>query len=73
MPETTARRTYEAHRAAGASHETEAGAAAALRDLAGEVRMLRWMVGTLIGITVAGFPGIGATLLQIALRLGGAS
>ncbi len=69
MPETMARRTYEAHREAGASHETAAGAAADMGDLAGEVRTLRWMVGTLIGITVAGFLGAGAALLQIALRL----
>ena len=35
----------------------------------GEVRILRWMVATLIGITVAGFLGEGAAPRQIALRL----
>lgn len=74
MPETMARRTYEAHREAGASREAAGGAAADIGDLAGEVRILRWMVGTLIGVTVAGFLAMGAALFQIAVRLpGGAS
>ena len=66
MPETMARRTYEAHREAGALHETAAGAAADLGDLAGEVRVLRWMVGTVIAIQIVTL----AAVFQVALRLG---
>ena len=64
-----ARRTYKAHREAGASHETAAGAAADIGDLGGEVRILRWMVGTVIAIQIVTL----AAVFQVALRLGGAS
>ena len=67
MPETMARRTYEAHREAGASHETAAGAAGDIGDLGGEVRVLRWMVGTVIAIQIVTL----AAVFQIALRLAG--
>ena len=66
MPETMARRTYEAHREAGASHETASGAAADIGDLGGEVRILRWMVGTVIAIQIVTL----AAVFQVALRLG---
>ena len=69
MPETMARRTCEAHREAGASHETAAGAAGDLGDLTGEVRNLRWMVATVIAIQVVTL----AAVFQVALRLGGTS
>lgn len=67
--ETMARKTYNALTSAGAPADKAEAAASDLGDLAGEARILRWMIGTLIGITVAGFVGIGAALLQIALRL----
>ena len=67
MPETIAKRNYEAHREAGASHETAAGAAADIGDLAGEVRILRWMVGTVIAIQIVTL----AAVFQVVLRLGG--
>ena len=69
LPDTMARRTYEAHREAGASHATVAGAAADIGDLGGEVRILRWMVGTVIAIQIVTL----AAVFQVALRLGGAS
>ncbi len=65
MPDTMARRTYEAHREAGASHETATVAAADIGDLAGEVRILRWMVGTVIAIQIVTL----AAVFQVALRL----
>ena len=67
MPETMARRTYEALRAAGAGADKAAGAAADLGDLAGEVRILRWMVGTVIAIQIVTL----AAVFQVVLRLGG--
>ena len=69
MPETMARRTYEAHREAGASHETTGGAAADIGDMASEVRILRWMVESVIAIQIVTL----AAVFQVALRLGGTS
>ena len=69
MLETMARRTYEAHSEAGASHETAGGAAADIGDRADEVRILRRMVGSVIVIQIVTL----AAVFQVALRLGGAS
>ena len=67
MRETMAKRTCEAHLAAGASHETSAGATADIGDLGGEVRILRLMVRTAISIQIVTL----AAVFQVAWWLGG--
>ena len=54
---------------AGASEETAEAAAADIGELAGEVRIIRWMLATLLAVVVTGFGLLGAAVVQILLRL----
>ena len=50
---------------AGASE----AAAADLGELAGEVRIIRWMLASLLGVVLTGFGLLGAAVIQILVRL----
>ena len=54
---------------AGASDETAEAAAADVGELAGEVRVIRWMLATLLAVVITGFGLLGAATVQILLRL----
>lgn len=54
---------------AGASDETAEAAAADVGELAGEVRIIRWMLATLLAVVITGFELLGAAMVQILLRL----
>ena len=54
---------------AGASEETAEAAASDVGELAGEVRIIRWMLATLLAVVITGFGLLGAALVQILLRL----
>ena len=54
---------------AGASHETAEAAPADSGELAGEVRIIRWMLATLLAVAITGFGLLGAAAVQILLRL----
>lgn len=56
---------YAAHVSAGADLEAALAAAEEMGEIAGEVRILRWMVGSVIGLLLI----VLAALFQIALRL----
>ena len=58
-------KTYTAHVSAGADPEAALAAAEEMGEIAGEVRILRWMVGSVIGLLLV----VLAALFQIALRL----
>ena len=58
-------KTYTAHLSAGADPEAALAAAEDLGEIAGEVRILRWMVGSVLGLLLV----VLAALFQIALRL----
>ena len=58
-------KTYTAHVSAGADPEAALAAAEEMGEVAGEVRILRWMVGSVIGLLLV----VLAALFQIALRL----
>ena len=58
-------KTYTAHVSAGADPEAALAAAEEMGEVAGEVRTLRWMVGSVIGLLLV----VLAALFQIALRL----
>ena len=62
---TAAVKTYTAHVSAGADPEAALAAAEEMGEVAGEVRSLRWMVGSVIGLLLV----VLAMLFQIALRL----
>ena len=62
---TVAVKTYTAHVSAGADPEAALAAAEEMGEVAGEVRILRWMVGSVIGLLLV----VLAALFQIALRL----
>ena len=62
---TAAVKTYTAHVSAGADPEAALAAAEEMGEIAGEVRILRWMVGSVIGLLLI----VLAALFQIALRL----
>ena len=62
---TAAVKTYTAHVSAGADPEAALAAAEEMGEVAGEVRILRWMVGSVIGLLLV----VLAALFQIALRL----
>ncbi len=66
---TVAAKTYGAHLSAGADQEAALAAAEEMGEIAGDVRILKWMVGAVIGMLLAGFSGVAAALFQIALRL----
>ena len=54
---------------AGASEATAEAAAADLGELAGEVRIIRWMLASLLGVVLTGFGLLGAAVIQILVRL----
>ena len=58
-------KTYAAHTAADVPPELALEAAAEMGEIAGDVRILKWMVGASIGLTLVML----AMLFQIALRL----
>ena len=62
---TAAVKTYTAHVSAGADPEAALAAAEEMGEIAGEVRILRWMIGSVIGLLLI----VLAALFQIALRL----
>ena len=62
---TAAVKTYTALMSAGADPEAALAAAEEMGEVAGEVRILRWMVGSVIGLLLV----VLAVLFQIALRL----
>ncbi len=62
---TVSTKTYAALTAAGAPPEAALDAAAELGEIAGDVRILKWMVGASIGLILVML----AMLFQIALRL----
>ncbi len=54
---------------AGASEETAEAAASDVGELSGEVRIIRWMLATLLAVVITGFGLLGAAMVQILLRL----
>ena len=54
---------------AGASETTAEAAAADIGELAGEVRIIRWMLASLLGVVLTGFGLLGAAVIQILVRL----
>ena len=54
---------------AGTSEATAESAAADIGELAGEVRIIRWMLASLLGVVLTGFGLLGAALIQILVRL----
>ncbi len=62
---TVSAKTYAAHTDAGVSPELALEAAAEMGEIAGDVRILKWMVGASIGLALVML----AMLFQIALRL----
>ena len=66
---TVASKTYTALISAEAKPEAALAAAEELGEVGTDVRILKWMVGALMALVIAGFTGIAAALLQIILRL----
>ena len=66
---TAASRTYMAHFSAGADPEAALAAAEEMGEIAGDVRILKWMVGVVIALLLAGFTLVAGALFQINLRL----
>ena len=54
---------------AGASEETAEAAASDVGELSSEVRIIRWMLATLLAVVITGFGLLGAAMVQILLRL----
>ena len=54
---------------AGASDETAEAAASDVGELSSEVRIIRWMLATLLAVVITGFGLLGAAMVQILLRL----
>ena len=54
---------------AGALETTAEAAAADLGELAGEVRIIRRMLASLLGVVLTGFGLLGAAVIQILVRL----
>ena len=54
---------------AGASEETAEAAASDVGELSSEVRIIRWMLATLLAVVITGFGLLGAAMAQILLRL----
>ena len=54
---------------AGASEEAAKAAAADIAELAGEARIIRWMLVTLLAVVITGFSLLGTGMVQILLRL----
>ncbi len=68
---TVASKTYTALVSAGAEPEAALAAAEELGEEGTDVRILKWMVGMLMALVIAGFTGMAAALFQISLRLPG--
>ena len=68
---TVAAEAFAAHLSAGADPETVLKAAREMGDLGHDVRVLTWMVGVLLAVTVTGFGVMISAILQIAFRLPG--
>ena len=66
---TAASRTYMAHVSAGADPEAALAAAEEMGEIAGDVRILKWIVGVVIALLLAGFTLVAGALFQINLRL----
>ena len=66
---TAASKTYMAHVSAGADPDAALAAAEELGDVAADVHIVKWMVGVVIGLLLAGLSVVAAALFQIALRL----
>ena len=66
---TAAPKTYMAHVSAGADPDAALAAAEELGEVAADVRIVKWMVGIVIGLLLAGLSVVAAALFQIALRL----
>ena len=66
---TVASKTYMAHVSAGADAEAALAAAEELGEIGSDVRILKWMVGVVIGLLLAGFSVVAGALFQISLRL----
>ena len=62
---TVASKTYSALVSAGAA----LAAAEELGEVGTDVRILKWMVGVLMALVIAGFAGMAAALFQISVRL----
>jgi len=58
-----------AHFSAGADPEAALAAAEEMGEIAGDVRILKWMVGVVIALLLAGFTLVAGALFQINLRL----
>ena len=58
-----------AHVSAGADPEAALAAAEEMGEIAGDVRILKWMVGMVIALLLAGFTLVAGALFQISLRL----
>ena len=54
---------------AGASEETAEAAASDVGELSSEVRIIRWMLATLLAVVITGFGLLGAAMVQILVRL----
>ncbi len=58
-----------AHVSAGADPESALAAAEEMSEIAGDVQILKWMVGVVIALLLAGFTIVAGALFQISLRL----
>ena len=58
-----------AHVSAGADPEAALAAAEEMGEIAGDVQILKWMVGVVIALLLAGFTVVAGALFQISLRL----
>ena len=56
-------------RAASRTGAGRSGAAEEMGEIASDVRILKWMVGVVIALLLAGFTVVAAALFQISLRL----
>jgi hypothetical protein len=56
---------YDAFRAANVPEETARKAAEALGDLVSDVRLLKWMVGTNVVLTIAMLAAVGGIYIRL--------
>lgn len=66
---TAASKTYMAHVSAGAEPDAALAAAEEMGEIAGDTRILKWMVGVVIALLLTGFTVITGALFQMSLRL----
>ena len=62
-------KTQQAFRAAKIDPELADDAAVEVGELAVELRLVRWMLGVLLAVVLAGFGLLGAGMWQVLLRL----